>query len=116
MSLPLTTSQENARHSGQRNHLNLSRPFRAPSRNPTKLSLVGKAIYTLFPKALATYLGRDKEAQLLLRRSPAGTVRDWMRGRRKAPAWANEILIEELERRATEMWDLAAQIKKKGAG
>lgn len=74
------------------------------------------ALTTLFPWSVAEYPGILKGAwAMLLGRARPYTIRDWRRGKRKAPAWAIELLSVALKQRRDEIdHALALLSKEKG--
>ena len=74
------------------------------------------AITRLFPWTVATYPGRLKGALILLQdRAAADSIRDWRRGKRRAPQWARDILIRELARRAAEFHEAIEMLQKENS-
>ena len=64
----------------------------------------GAAGGALFPWALGDYPGIAKGLQAPFGpRASKHTIRDWRRGKRRAPQWAREVLAEELRKRIAEL-------------
>jgi len=63
----------------------------------------------LFPWSEANYPGIQRGTfQLFLGNAAIETIRSWRKGKRKMPAWARDILISELNKRAS---NIAAAIE-----
>lgn len=96
-------SATRAKHGQGRHHAPRKR-LRAPHRLKTYPDPFAVAAVALFPWGADAYPGFAKalSAALLGRASPH-TIRDWRRGKRKAPAWARALLREAIERRIAEL-------------
>jgi len=101
---------------GRQGHLWWARRRAAPPRKATALSDLGKAVQPLFPWHVVEYPGLLAGlSQLFGGRASTHTIRDWIRGRRKAPKWAWALVALEAEKRATAFLHVA-ELAKKEAG
>lgn len=69
----------------------------------------------LFPWGMDSYPGGAKGMwEALQGRASKHTIRDWRRGKRKAPDWALALLREELDRRMAALEHARALLKAAG--
>jgi hypothetical protein len=81
--------------------------YSAPLGEPK--SVCATAMQCLFPWSEANYPGIQRGTfQLFLGNAAIETIRSWRKGKRKMPAWARDILISELNKRAS---NIAAAIE-----
>ena len=110
-------SSTQKRASGQGRHLwhALHRAGTRQAVSPT-LTAFGRACKALWPWTRHEYPGfRAGMVEVLGNRVKALSVRHWIAGRRRAPAWAWSLLLVALERRRAEL-DHAIELAKKEAG
>ena len=82
----------------------------------TQRGTCGKAVDALFPWTLANYPGRIKGALAVLNgRATARSLKNWMRGDRRAPQWAWVLIVLAIERRIVDLQH-ALELAKKEAG
>ena len=93
------------RASAHGKHLYLARRRGAPVQSvERRLSAFGRGGEGLFPWSIYTYPGLFVGVGRLFEGRAAGeTVRDWIRGRRRAPQWALVLLAAAIERRIAEL-------------
>lgn len=74
------------------------------------------ALLLIWPWALGAYPGAlEGAAQTFRGKAAASTIRDWRRGRRRTPQWARQILIERLEKLASDAQNAVAALKNEEA-
>lgn len=87
------------RKDGQRSH-----HWRTGVRPAPIIKMLATTPYNTGLSALfAPTLGILAGAQQITPTAAAATIRDWRRGKRKAPQWALALLLEALERRSSEL-------------
>lgn len=90
--------------SGRQKHL-----VRDPSAD-APVSAVDRAMRALTPLLVLVLGGRQAALRAILGASDSA-IKGWRSGRRRAPAWARDILAGELERRAAEMLAAAQALR-----
>lgn len=92
------------RANGQARHPTLSKRLVAPHRITAYQDPFHVAASALLPWGSDAYPGFAKGLWIVLKgRASPHTIRDWRRGKRKAPAWARALVREALERRLAEI-------------
>jgi hypothetical protein len=104
------------RVSGRGKHLYRARRKAAPRQWRGKRAPLGHCADRLFPWDIYDYPGVVAGlAELCAGRASVHAVRDWIRGRRKAPQWVWHLIAIEAERRASAFLHVA-ELAKKEAG
>jgi len=111
--IAISNSRLKRKASGDRKHARRGNRKTLPRRKATPINTLGRALRALFPDNVPTF--ERLVLEVLQHKTNREQIRSWRRGLAKPPAWALQLIEQELDKRIQEMTEAHAEIKKERA-